>query len=444
MSTAVADHALLGELFGDAALARHLDAAAEIAAMIRFEAALAEMQGRLGIVPEAAGRSIAATLAETTVAPETLAPGTRAAGVPVPALVAHLRAAIGPPHGGYVHWGATSQDVMDTGLVLRLRDCLDLLEERLEVLLDRLSAAAEAHARLEMAARTRAQVATPTVLGLRIAGWRAPLARCQTRLAELRPRLLVVQLGGAAGTQSVFGAQGVALMEGLAHALGLGCPAKPWHAERDALVELANWLAMVTGLLGRIGGDLILLGRSEIGELAAGTGGGSSTMPQKANPVQAESLVALARQAGAQAGLAQQALLHQEERDSTAWALEWMVLPALLQAAGAALNHATALAGTLTPKPPRMAETLARGGGTVHAEALAFSLAGQIPLPEAQAMVKAAARAVSEHGGSLEAQLAEACRGRGLTAPSAPEGAAAEAAAPLIARSLAEGRGTET
>ncbi|MDT8343368.1 MAG: lyase family protein, partial [Thermohalobaculum sp.] len=301
----VADDPLLAGLYGDGEVAAHLSAEAQVAALIRFEAALAVVEARLGVIPAAAGPAIAAALQQVSIAPGDLAAGTAAAGVPVPGLVKALRAAVGAPHGAYVHWGATSQDAMDTGLVLRLGAILDILGDRLDRLVDRLAAEAARHAGLAMAGRTRSQIATPTTLGLRIAAWLAPLARCRERLGQMRPRLLVVQLGGASGNLSILGAQGPAAIDALAAELDLHAPAKPWGTERDGLVELANWLAMVSGLLGRIGADLIVMGRSEIAEMAAGEGGGSSTMPQKANPVLAETLVTLARLAAAQAGLMQ-------------------------------------------------------------------------------------------------------------------------------------------
>lgn len=431
------EHDLLAGLFGDAEIARHLDASAEIAAMVRFEAALARVEARLGVIPEAAGPAIAEALTNVEIDPRELAAATLSAGVAVPGLVRLLRAHVGEPHGSFVHWGATSQDAADTGLVLRLGAILGILEARLRDLVEALAEQAELYADLPMAGRTRSQIATPTTFGLRIAGWRTPLVRCLTRLREFRPRLLLVQLGGASGNLSALGARGIAVMEALARELGLGCPAKPWHVERDGLVELANWLAMVSGLIGRIGGDLILLGRSEIAEASAGGGGGSSTMPQKRNPVLAEALVTLARTNGAQAGLAQQALMQGEERDGAAWAIEWLCLPAMLVATGAGLRHGAALARALQVDPARMARTLELDGGAVHAEALAFALARHMPLPQAQGIVKEAASAQGRRGDSLHARVEAICAERGLPVPDIAGPGQGESAVALVARALA-------
>jgi 3-carboxy-cis,cis-muconate cycloisomerase len=329
---------------------------------------------------------------------------------------------------------------MDTGQVLRLRDMLDILEARLQGVTATLADMAKTHAGLPMAARTRSQTATPTTFGLRIAGWLAPLARCLDRLDELRPRLLAVQLGGASGTLGALGGQGIATMEALAAELGLTCPPKPWHSERDSIVELANWLSMVSGLLGRIGADLILLSRSEIAEITLEGGGGSSTMPQKSNPVFAETLVSLARSNAAQAGLAQAALLHCEERDGAAWAIEWLALPPMIAATAAGLRHTAILLDALSPNPERMTQTLAANGGAVHAEALAFALARQMPLAEAQTLVKTAATTCVREGGTLTDHIAAACKAHGIDPPDPDTAARIRTARDLTARAIMAAR----
>jgi 3-carboxy-cis,cis-muconate cycloisomerase len=258
---------------------------------------------------------------------------------------------------------------------------------------------------LPMAARTRSQIATPTTFGLRVATWLFPLTRSRVRLTQLLPRLLLVQLGGASGTLSVYDHRAEALVHGLAERLGLGTAGKPWHAERDSIAEFASWLSLLAGALGKMGADLMLLGRMEISELKAGSGGGSSTMPQKSNPVAAEALVALARFNAGQVGLVHQALIHAEERDATSWPLEWMALPQMVVATGAALRHAENLATTLSPDPARMRANLDLGGGGAMAEAATFALAAHMPRPEAQALLKLATREAAEKGVSLAETL---------------------------------------
>lgn len=433
MIVGFADNALLSGLLGDAEIAAYFSPRAEIAAMIAFEAALARAEAAEGVIPEEAGAALSASLSGIMPDPDDLIEPTRADGVVVPGLVKWLREQVGPPFSSFIHWGATTQDATDTGLVLRLRDVLLALEDRLRELTDVLASQARTHARLAMAGRTRSQIATPVTLGLRIAAWRAPLARCLDRLAELRPRLLQVQLGGASGTLSVLGRQGPAVLGRLAHDLGLGASAKSWHTERDTVVECANWLSMVSGLLGRIGSDLILMGRSEIAEASAGKGGGSSTMPQKSNPVLAEVMVTLARFNASQVGAAQAALVHPEERDGPAWSGEWLVLPQMAVATGAGLAHAIELARTLTPCADTMRANMEIGGGAIHAEALAFALAAQMPLAEAQGLVKAAAK---ETGGTLTERVVSRARAAGHAPPDLADLDIADLAEIWIDRSL--------
>ena len=390
-------------LLQDAGVAGLIDDAAQVQAMVAVEAALARVQGRLGVIPAASAGAIEAALQGFAPDLDDLAAGTRAAGVPVPALVAQLRRAVGEPAAGHVHFGATSQDVSDTALVLQVRTALDVLDGRLDALCRTLAGLADAHRATPMLARTRFQPAVPTTFGLKAAGWLAPLIRHRRRLEELRPRLLVVGFGGAAGNLAALGDRGVAVMEALAAELGLGCPPLPWHGARDNLVEVANWLALLTGSLGKFGFDILLLAQGEVGEVREAEGGGSSTMPQKANPVRAEALVTLARRNAGLIGTMHQTMLCAHERDGSTWALEWATLPEMLNGAGAALDHAARLAATMQVEPKRMRSNLDATNGLVLAEAAAFALAEHVPRPEAQALVKqACAEAVAENRGLIE------------------------------------------
>ena len=296
---------------------------------------------------------------------------------------------------------------MDTGLVLRLRDALALLTGRLDAMIAALAAQAEAHRGVVMAARTRAQQATPTTFGLKIATWLAPLIRHRERLSELRPRLLVVQFGGASGTLAALGDMGIRVMEALAAELDLAAPPLPWHTQRDGLAELAGWLSLVSASLGKIGGDLTLLAQSEVGEVRAGAAGGSSTMPQKANPVGAETLVALARFNAGLLSVLHQAVPQSQERDGVGWTLEWLTLPQMAVATGAALRHAQALLESLEVDAARMRANLEAANGLILAESASFALAGHMPGPEAQALVKAACAEAAAAGRHLIDLLAE-------------------------------------
>lgn len=379
-------------LLADAEAAALLDDAAQARAMVAVEAALARVEARQGVIPAAHGEAIVAALAGFEPDLADLARGTASAGVPVPALVAQLRRRVGPPAGDFVHWGATSQDIVDTALVLLLREILGVLGSRLDALAAALAGLAEAHAATPMIGRTRFQQAVPTTFGLKAAGWLAPLQRHRRRLAELEPRLLLVQLGGAAGNLAALGDKGVAVMEGLARELGLGCPAMPWHSQRDGPAELASWLALVTGSLGKLGQDVLLLAQNEVGEAREAAGGGSSTMPQKSNPILSEALVTLARRNAALVGAMHEAMLHAHERDGAAWALEWTVLPEMISGTAAALAHAGTLVRTLVVDPAAMRRTLDAAHGLHLAEAASFVLAAHEGRARAQEMVKAACR----------------------------------------------------
>ena len=392
---------ILTALLSDAEAAALLDDAARARAMVAVEAALARVEARQGVIPAAHGEAIVAALAGFEPDLADLAQGTASAGVPVPALVAQLRRRVGPPAGDFVHWGATSQDIVDTALALQLRAMLGVLGGRLNALATALAGLAEAHAATPMIGRTRFQQAVPTTFGLKAAGWLTPLQRHRRRLAELEPRLLSVQLGGAAGNLAALGDRGVAVMEGLAAELGLGCPAMPWHSQRDGPAELASWLALVTGSLGKLGQDVLLLAQNEVGEAREAAGGGSSTMPQKSNPILSEALVTLARRNAALVGGMHEAMLHAHERDGAAWALEWTVLPEMISGAAAALAHAATLVRTLAVDPAGMRRTLDAAHGLHLAEAASFALAEHEGRARAQEMVKAACRTALAEGRDL-------------------------------------------
>lgn len=388
MPAAPADSALYRDLLGDAGTAAFFTDAAELRAMLRVEGALALVQGRLGLIPEGAAAALHRAAADLQIDPAALAAGTAANGVPVPGLVEALRAAVAPPeHAGYAHWGATSQDIVDTGLALRLGEVLDLWEARLDALLGAFAGLADRHADLPMAARSYGQVATPTSFGAVVAAWGRPVLRHRARLAAVREAVLAVSLGGASGTLAAMGPRGPEVRAALAGELGLRDPGHGWHAERDGLAAFAGWMAGLAASLGKLGEDLILLAQSGIAEVAVAGAGASSTMPQKRNPVGPSVLVALARQVAGLAAVMQGAALHRQQRDGAAWFGEWLVLPQLCISTGRALALALDLAGRIAPDPAAMARGLDDGLGLVHAEALTFALTDRMPRPEAQAAV---------------------------------------------------------
>ena len=331
------DHPWLAGLVGDAEVAALIGPEAELAAILAFEAALAAAEARHGLVPTAAATSIAAAIRGFRPDMAAVARATARDGVVVPELVRQLRSAVGAEHGGHVHFGATSQDVIDTALVLRLKAALPVLAARLDAVIGDLAGLEARFGSRALMGRTRMQAAIPIAAAARVASWRGPLVRQRARLERLLPEVLVVQFGGAAGTLDKLGDKAAAVRAALAEALGLE-DAPQWQSQRDRIAELGGWLATTSGALGKFGQDVALMAQG--GEVALSGGGSSSAMPHKANPVGAEVLVALARFNAAQVGGLQQAMVHEQERSGAAWALEWLLLPPMLIATAAALRAA--------------------------------------------------------------------------------------------------------
>lgn len=377
-------------LFGDHETEALFSDRAEIEAMLRVEGALARVQGALGLIPAEAASRLDRASRETRIDPAALAVQVGTDGVPVPALLACLRRAVDAPEATqFLHWGATSQDIMDTALALRLRVLLGIWDRRLSDLLGALADLADRHADLPMAARTYGQSAVPTGFGAVVASWGRPLLRHRRRLGDLGGDLLKVSLSGAAGTLSAMGERGPEVRAALAAELGLADPGGSWHAERDGIAAFAAWMAGLLGSLGKMGEDLLLLTQSELGEVRLAGSGGSSTMPQKRNPVGPSVVVALARAGLGAAGVLQGAMLHRQQRDGAAWFTEWLALPPLCLMTGRALSLAMDLTSRLSPEAPAMKRNLEAQAGTIHAEALSFALASRMPRPEAQAALKA-------------------------------------------------------
>jgi len=409
MPASPADSALYRGLFSDDETAALFTDSAEIRAMLLVEGTLARVQGQLGLIPETAAAFIDRSAREVQIDPAAMAAETAVNGVPVPALVAAFRKAMeAPDHARYLHWGATSQDIMETGQALRLRRVMALWDARLEALSRAFGRLAAAHADLPMAARTYGQVATPTSFGAVVASWGHPILRHRARLVVVRDDLAAVSLSGAAGTLSAMGAEGPAVRAALAKALGLSDPGHSWHAERDRIGAFSAWMAGLTASLGKMGEDLILFTQSGMGEVAISGAGSSSTMPQKQNPVGPSVLVAVARQVIALDGVIQNAGLHRQQRDGAAWFAEWLTLPQICILTGRALALALDLAQRIQPDPQAMARQLDDGSGLIRAEEMTFALSRHIPRPEAQAKVKELCKQAKPGGPSLVALVAEA------------------------------------
>lgn len=402
MPVSLSQSSVYGALFGDPQTAEFFTDSAEIAAMLQVEAALAKVQGEAGLIPADAAAFLHHACQNLQIDPARLEAETALNGVPVPALLAEVRRVLDAPQmTRWLHWGATSQDIIDTGLALRLQRLCALWDDRLGALIRALGALAQDHADLPMAARTYGQSAVPTSFGAVVASWGQPVLRHRARLAALRGPLSQVSLSGAAGTLSALGPQGPQIRAALAQALGLSDPGQSWHAERDTIAGFAAFMAGLTASLGKMAEDLILLTQSGIGEVVLGGAGGSSTMPQKRNPVGPSVLVALARHAIGLSATLQGAALHRQQRDGAAWFTEWLTLPQLCVTAGRAIALANDLAGQIVPDPAAMRRGLTEGGGLILAEALTFALCARMPRPEAEAAALALAARVRQGEGDL-------------------------------------------
>ncbi|MDP3898506.1 MAG: 3-carboxy-cis,cis-muconate cycloisomerase [Mesorhizobium sp.] len=347
MTVSPFEHPFLSGLLGDAETAALFSAEADIDCMIAFESALAEAEAAEGIIPADAAKAISHRLPDIEFDMDALRAATARDGVVVPDLVRQMRAAVGPPHGEYVHFGATSQDAVDTSLALRLKLLLATFGDRLDLLVAALHQLDMRDGTTRVMAHTRMQAAIPVTATRKIRSWRDPLMRERTRLTAIAHDHALVAFGGAAGTLDGLGSQADAVTRRMARRLGLRAPDKPRHSERDGMVELASWFAMVTGSLGKMGQDIAIAAQSEVGEVRLASGGGSSAMPHKVNPVDAELLVTLARfNATLVAGM-HQAMVHENERSGAAWTLEWMLLPQMATATGTALNAALRLVGNM-------------------------------------------------------------------------------------------------
>jgi 3-carboxy-cis,cis-muconate cycloisomerase len=343
---------LLQALVGDEEVEAFFSDAAELAAMLRAEAALAQAGAGAGLIDREAARRIGEACRAFQPDWAGLAEGLARDGAVVPELVKQLRAAIGEPHGRSVHLGATSQDIVDTALVLRLKDVLAIVERRLDALIASFRGLQAREGAVPLMAHTRMQQALPFTAADKIETWVRPLERHRQGLRDLAPRLLAIQLGGPIGTRGELKGRGDAVAAAMAGILGLGS-ALPWHSQRDRIGELAAFLSLLSGTLGKFGQDIALMAQNEVGEVRLAAGGGSSAMPHKSNPVAAEVLVALARFNAGLLGTLHQALVHENERSGAAWTLEWLVLPRMAVTTAAGLSRALALAGGMSFAPAK-------------------------------------------------------------------------------------------
>jgi 3-carboxy-cis,cis-muconate cycloisomerase len=408
MATTVLDSILFRDSFGTARMRAIFEDRALISRQVEVEVALARAEAACGVIPAEAAKEIAARANAGALDIDLLRRETEIVGYPVLPLVHQLTTMCGES-GRYVHWGATTQDIMDTAVVLQVRDALQVVDSELADLRRILAGLARRHRDTPMAGRTHLQHALPVTLGYKAAVWLAMFDRHAERLAQARPRVLVGQLAGAAGTLASLGERGLDVQQALMDELGLGVPVATWHVARDALAEVVSLLGLLTGSLGKVAYDVMLMAATELAEVSEPfvTGrGASSTMPQKRNPISSELILAASKAVRQHAGLMLDAMVQDFERATGPWHAEWIALPESFVLTAGALHQAKFMLDGLTVDEQRMRKNLDLTSGLIVAEAVMMGLAPYLGRQAAHDVVYAACRTVNERGGRLADVLA--------------------------------------
>ncbi|MDD0811335.1 3-carboxy-cis,cis-muconate cycloisomerase [Curvibacter sp. RS43] len=407
-ASTVLDSILFRDAFGTPAMRAVFSDQALIGRYIEVEVALARAQARCGVIPAEAAQAIERESRLDRIDFDHMRHETDIVGYPILPLVHQLAAMCGEA-GGYVHWGATTQDIMDTANVLQVRAALELIEADLVALRAILADLARRHRDTPMAGRTHLQQALPVTFGYKVAIWLAMMDRHQERLRELRPRVLCVQFAGAAGTLASLGEQGLQVQRALAQELQLAVPVTTWHVARDGLAEAVNLLALITGSLGKIALDIMIMASTEFAEVyepfVKGRGA-SSTMPQKRNPISSELMLAAAKAVRQHAGLMVDAMIQDFERATGPWHAEWVALPESFILSAGALHQAKFALGGLIVDTDQMRRNLGISRGLIVAEAVMMGLAPAMGRQQAHDLVYDACRLVHAQGGTLADALA--------------------------------------
>src|SRR3954462_6294239 len=411
-STTVLDSILFRDAFGTAEMREVFSDLSSISRYAAVEIALARAEARCGVIPSEAADEIAKRTDVSALDFDLLRRETDIVGYPILPLVKQLAEQCGDA-GRYVHWGATTQDIMDTALILQVRDGLEIMARDISSVRGILADLSKRHRDTPMAGRTHLQPALPVTFGYKTAIWLAMFDRHAERLGQLKPRVLVGQCAGAAGTLASLGDKGFEVQEALCAELKLGVPASTWHVARDGFAEAVNFLALVTGSLGKIALDVMIMASTEFAEVyepfVKGRGA-SSTMPQKRNPISSELMLAASKAVRQHAGLMLDAMVQDFERATGPWHVEWMAIPESFVLTAGALHQAKfALAGLIVDEA-KMNENLAVSRGLIVAEAVMMGLAPQIGRQEAHDVVYDACRLANEKGLTLADALSSDSR----------------------------------
>jgi len=408
MACTVVDSILYRDAFGTPAMRAVFSDHALIQRYIDAEVALAKAEARVGVIPAEAAEVIAREAKIDRIDFDHMRAETDIVGYPILPLVHQLVEMCGDA-GRYVHWGATTQDIMDTAVVLQMCDALDIIDADIRELRNILADLAVKHRDTPMAGRTHLQQALPVTFGYKVAIWLAMFDRHQQRLAELRPRVALVEFAGAAGTLASLGTKGFEVQEAMADELGLGVPATTWHVARDGFAEAVNLLALITGSLGKIALDIMIMASTEFAEVSepfVKGRGASSTMPQKRNPISSELMLAASKAVRQHAGLMVDAMVQDFERATGPWHAEWIAIPESFILTAGALHQAKFALGGLVVNTGQMKHNLGLTKGLIVAEAVMMNMAPYTGRQQAHDIVYDACRAVNEQGGTLADALA--------------------------------------
>ena len=408
MACTVVDSILYRDAFGTPAMRAVFSDHALIQRYIDAEVALAKAEARVGVIPAEAAEVIAREAKIDRIDFDHMRAETDIVGYPILPLVHQLVEMCGDA-GRYVHWGATTQDIMDTAVVLQMCDALDIIDADIRELRNILADLAVKHRDTPMAGRTHLQQALPVTFGYKVAIWLAMFDRHQQRLAELRPRVALVEFAGAAGTLASLGTKGFEVQEAMADELGLGVPATTWHVARDGFAEAVNLLALITGSLGKIALDIMIMASTEFAEVSepfVKGRGASSTMPQKRNPISSELMLAASKAVRQHAGLMVDAMVQDFERATGPWHAEWIAIPESFILTAGALHQAKFALGGLVVNTGQMKHNLGLTKGLIVAEAVMMNMAPYTGRQQAHDIVYDACRAVNEQGGTLAEALA--------------------------------------
>jgi 3-carboxy-cis,cis-muconate cycloisomerase len=407
-STTVLDSILFRDAFGTPRMREVFSDLSLISRYAEVEIALATAEARCGVIPPEAAQDIAKKTDVAALDFDLLRRETDVVGYPILPLVHQIAKQCGEA-GRYLHWGATTQDIMDTAVVLQVRAGLQIIEEDIAALRGILAGLSSRYRDTPMAGRTHLQQALPVTFGYKTAIWLAMFDRHAERLAQLKRRALVGQFAGAAGTLASLGDKGFEVQQALCEELGLGVPVATWHVARDSLAEVVNFLGLVTGSLGKIALDIMMMASTEFAEVyepfVKGRGA-SSTMPQKRNPISSELMLAACKAVRQHAGLMLDAMVQDFERATGPWHAEWMAIPESFVLTAGALHQAKFALSGLIVDETRMAENLDISRGLIVAEAVMMGLAPQMGRQDAHDVVYDACRSASEKGITLADALA--------------------------------------